>query len=294
MWATLLLFGTFQTLLIPVAAAESLAVRDAGSGEPVVLVPGLLGSGFAYRELAPRLNAAGFRTIAVQPLGVGGSSRPREADYSLYAQAGRVAAVLDSLAVRGAYVVAHAAGSAIALRLAYRRPDLVRGIVSLEGGAAESATTPGFRRAMKLAPLIKLLGVGFVRGKIRKQLLEGSADPSWVTDEVVDGYLADAARDLGAALRAYAAMAAAQEPEPLAPNLAEIRCPVVLLLGEVPHSGGPRPEEIMLLAERLPAFLVDTLSGTGHFPHEEAPEAVVHAVVRVHAAVTPLAATFQH
>lgn len=289
----LLLLGSMQTRLIPVAAEESLAVTDAGAGPAVVLIPGLLGSGFAFRGVTPRLNAEAFRTIVIEPLGVGGSSRPEQADYSLQAQADRVAAVLDTLDVQSTYIVSHAVGSAIALRLARWRPDLVLGIVSLEGGAAESATTPGFRRAMKLAPVIKLLGVGFLRGKLKKQLLESTGDPGWVTDDVVDGYLADAARDLGAALRAYGAMSHSREPELLAPQLSEIRCPVLLLLGGAAHSGGPASEEIALLADRVPAFRVDTLPVVGHFPHEEAPGAVVDALLRVHATATYLAALFR-
>lgn len=293
MWITLLLLlGTPQTAMIPVAAGESLAVTITGAGDPIVLIPGLLGSGFAYRNLTPLLNDAGYRTIVVEPLGVGASSRPREADYSLHAQSDRIAAALDSLGAAEAYVVAHAVGSAIAFRLAYRRPDLVLGVISLEGGAAEAATTPGFQRSMRLAPLIKLLGLGFIRGKIRGQFLAASGNRTWVNDSVVAGYTAAAARDLGGALDGYRGMARAREPEPLTPHLREIRCPVYLLLGAVPHEGGPSSAAVALLAEQIPAFAVDSIPGIGHFPHEEAPRVVVDAVNRVRATTTYLAALF--
>src|SRR2546422_4598040 len=53
------------------------------------------------------------------------------------------------------------------------------------------------RRAMQLAPWIKLFGgVRMIRKKIRANLIALSADPSWVSDSVVDGYTAGAARDL--------------------------------------------------------------------------------------------------
>lgn len=282
MWMLLVLLTTdttSHTFAVATARAESLQVTVSGAGEPVVLVPGLFGSAFGFRRLAPALVEAGYRAIVIEPLGIGSSARPERADYSLTAQADRVARVLDSLGVDQAVVVAHALGGSIAFRLAYRRPELVRGIVSLEGGPAESATTPGFRRAMRFVPWIKLFGgMRRIRGKIRSYMARGSADSSWVSDEVVHGYTAGAARDLDATLKAYLAMAASREPERLTPRLANITCAVRLLLGAVPHEGAPSREEVTLLARRLPDFTAQTIAGVGHFVYEERPEAVVEAV----------------
>ncbi len=285
MLATLLMLladTTLHAATIPVAPAETLHVTEAGAGEPVVLLPGLFGSGYAYRNVVPLLVAAGYRAIVIEPLGVGRSARPAHADYSLTAQAQRIGVVLDSLAVSGAIVVAHSVASSIALRLALHRPELVRAIVSLEGGVAESATTPGFRRALKFAPLLKLFGgVGMVRGKIKKQLLEASGDPSWVTDTVVREYTVAAAQDLGATLRAYQEMGRSLEPDALAPRLPDVRCPILLLLGAAPHPSGPPAIEVALLRQGLPLLMTDTIPGVGHFPQEEAPALVAAAVARV-------------
>lgn len=282
MWLLALFLVADSSFHVAVAPAESLAVELTGAGDPVVLLPGLFGSAFGYRRIVPLLNQSGFATIVIEPLGVGASTRPKAADYSLHAQALRVAAALDTLGVRRAYVVAHAVGASIALRLALERPDLVQGIVSLEGGVAESATTAGFRRAMRFVPLIKLLGgVDIVRGKIRGYMRDASADPTWVTDEVLVGYTADAARDVNATLNAYRAMGRAREPAALAASLSTIGCPVNVLLGGAPHPSAPEPGEVALLTERLPFVAVDTIPGVGHFPHEEAPERVVEAVERI-------------
>jgi len=277
------------TLILPpagryvaVAPAESLRVTIEGAGAPVILVPGLFGSAFGFRRVVPLFVEAGWRTIVVEPLGVGGSARPERADYSLTAQAARVAAVLDSLGVRHAVLVAHSVGGSIALRLAVARPDLVAGIVSLEGGPAEAAATPGFRRAMSFAPWIKLFGgMRLIRGQIRRYLVAASGDPGWVTDDVVAGYAAGAAADVGAALKAYIGMAGAREPQALRPRLAEIRCPVRLLVGAVPHPSAVPQRELDLLAASLPRFAIDSLTGVGHFPQEERPAAVLEAVTRL-------------
>ena len=176
----------------------------------------------------------------------------------------------------------------MAYRLAYRRPDLVRGIVSIEGGPVEVLATSGMRRAMELAPWIKLFGgVRLIRKAIRKNLVAVSGDASWVSDSVVDGYTVGAARDLDGTLKAVIAMARARERDRLRPHLSEIACPVLLLLGGAPHDGGPRPGEVIELAESLPAFTVDTVPAVGAFVQEERPEAVVAAVARLDAGPAP-------
>src|SRR5206468_2765905 len=257
MWllALALLADTVHTFSLALSPAESVAVTVTGTGDPVVLVPGLFGSAFGYRAVIPLLTAAGYRAIVVEPLGIGSSARPEHADYSLTAQADRIAAALDRLSVRQAIVVAHSLGASMRFRLGYGRPDLVAGIVSLDGGPAESAATRAFRRAMKLDPWIRLFGgVKLVRKKIRGQLIRASGDSSWVTEGVVDGYTAGAAHDLDATLKAFLAMAERREPERLRPHLGEVRCPVRLLLGTATPEGGIGPGGGAVLAPALPVI----------------------------------------
>ena len=264
---------------VVVAPAETVQVTEAGAGHPVVLVPGLFGAAYGFRKLAPGLHAAGFRTVVVEPLGIGWSSRPANADYTLTAQANRVAAVLDSLHLRQVVVVAHAVGASIALRLAYRRPDLVAGVIALEGGTAEAAATPGFRRSMVLAPWVRIFGgIGRLRREIRHSLIVASADTAWVTDESVAGYTAGAATDLSVTLRAFQRMARAREPEALAPHLPAIQCPVRLLIGGGPHQHSFNDHDVAVLRGGLRIFAVDTVAGAGLYMHEERPEAIVRSV----------------
>ena len=268
-----------DTRCLPTAPGECLQVTVSGKGRDVVLIPGLFGSAFAFRKVVPLFVAAGYRTIVIEPLGVGSSARPPLADYTLTAQADRIQKALDALEVKDAILVSHSIGTSMALRLAYRHPDHVSAVVSLEGGPAEAVSTPGFRRAMMLAPLLKLFGGSrVIRGKVRGMLVERSANPAWVTDEVVNGYTAGPARDMDATLDALSRMSKAREPEALAPRLAGIRCPVRLVLGTAPHEGGPSDAEIRLLQTSLASFSVSRVPGSGHFLFEEAPAAVVNAV----------------
>jgi pimeloyl-ACP methyl ester carboxylesterase len=258
-----------------------LHVVVAGQGEPVVLVPGLFGCAFGFRHLLAQLPRRGYRVIVVEPLAIGASGRPERADYSLTAQADRVAAAIEQIENAPVLVVAHSVSASTAMRLAVRHPRLVRGLVLLDGGPMETAATKGFRRAMTYVPWIKWMGgMKRLRPRIRRDLIASSADSSWLTDATLDAYTAGATADLDGTLKAYLRMAKAREPEKLAPRLHEIRVPMRLLVGKVPHQGGIPSDQIELLATRVPRFALDRIPGTGHYLFEEAPEAVVAAILR--------------
>jgi pimeloyl-ACP methyl ester carboxylesterase len=261
---------------------EELRVTLLGSGDPVVMIPGLFGSAFSFRKLVPQLAAAGYQAIVVEPLGIGASGKPDPADYSLTGQADRIAAALQSMGVRPALILAHSVGSSIALRIAYRHPERVAAVMCIEGGPTEEAGTPGFRRAMRFAPLLKLFGgFGHIRSVVRSRLIKGSADPQWVTEDVVDAYFDPAKRDPDGTLRAFRQMARAKEPELLQPHLGQIRCPVRLMMGTVPHDDSMDPEQIQILKSGLSNFGIEQVPAAGHFPFEENTPAVVAAVGRL-------------
>jgi pimeloyl-ACP methyl ester carboxylesterase len=266
--------------------AESLHVVASGSGPTVVYIPGLFGSAFGFRQVGPLLVEAGYRVVIIEPLGVGSSSRPPKADYSLTAQADRIAGVLDTLHAGPVLIVAHSLGGAIAFRVAVRRPDLVRGFLSVEGGPTEEATTPSFRRAIRWAPLLRIFGgAKMVRSKARGMLTESSGDPSWITDDIVRSYTAGATQSLGATIHAYQAMGRSREPEPLAPRIHEIRCPVRLMVGMAPHEGGVGDPEVALLRRVLASFTIDSVPGVGHWIQEERPAAVLESLQRLDALI---------
>src|SRR5260370_25905740 len=75
-------------------------------------------------------------------------------------------------------------------------------------------------------------------------------------------------------------MAERREPERLRPHLAEVRCPVRLLLGTATHEGGVSAEEVAVLAPALPAFAVGSVAGAGPFPLAEPPAPGVRGVRR--------------
>jgi pimeloyl-ACP methyl ester carboxylesterase len=274
---------TIQSFRVAVAPGETLHVVAAGTGDPVVLVPGLFGCAFGFRHLLSRLPSLGYRAIVIEPLAVGSSSRPERADYSLTAQADRIAAAIERTERRPVLLVAHSLSASMALRLGVRHPALVRGLVLLDGGPMERVATEGFRRAMTYAPWVKWLGgMKRLRPRLRHDLVASSADTTWLTDQVLEAYTAGAAADLDGTLKAYLRMADAREPEKLEPRLQELGVPVRLVVGTARHQGGIPPEQITSLAKRIPRFAIDSVANAGHYLYEEAPDAVISAIRLAH------------
>jgi pimeloyl-ACP methyl ester carboxylesterase len=268
---------------IQVARGETLRTTSIGGGRPVVLIPGLFGGAYSYRKITAPLAAQGYRAIVVEPLGYGASSHPKKADYSLDAQAARIARTLEQIGVHNALLIAHANGSGIGFRLAVQRPDLVRGLLAIDGGPAESAATPELKRVFKLGafPVKLLLDPSRARYELKDELISSSGDKSWVTDEVVRKYSAAQIRDLGGSIDALNQMAKARENGSLADRLHQCAVPVVLLVGTSPHRAMVSPEERDLLQDRLRRVEIQDVPGAGRYIQEEKPEVVLDAVGRL-------------
>lgn len=277
-------------MVITVAPGEELHVVDEGEGPAVVLVAGLSGCAYSYRQVTPELNAQGLRTVAIDPLAAGMSSRPQGALYTLSAQAERLAAVADSLGIHDAIWVAQGVHGSTIFRVALQRPELVRGIVSIEGGPIESAATPGVRTGLKLAKLVSGLGgKGIIRDRYAAGLRSASGDDSWVTTSTVRKYFRGAMKDMDATLDAFLAMSEQTEPEALIPRLDQVSVPVHLLIGDTDHDGLMDPVELEAMQTHLPALTIERVPGAGHFIMEEQPAVVAAAVVRLSEAAASVA-----
>jgi haloalkane dehalogenase len=104
---------------------------EAGSGAPLVFLHGNPTSSFLWRKILPRLAPLG-RCIALDYIGMGQSDKPSIA-YRLVDHISYVEAFLDALALRDATFVTHDWGVVIGLTLGRQRPELIRGIVLMEG-----------------------------------------------------------------------------------------------------------------------------------------------------------------
>jgi pimeloyl-ACP methyl ester carboxylesterase len=86
----------------------------------------------------------------IDPLGMGASTRPKGADYTLSAQAARIASVLEAELPAGVAVIVAAQGTSatIAYHLAAIDTTRIRGVVSIAGGPIDQQGTSGVRTAL--------------------------------------------------------------------------------------------------------------------------------------------------
>jgi pimeloyl-ACP methyl ester carboxylesterase len=101
-----------------------------GEGErPIVLVHGLLMNRHMFERLGPALAERGNRVICVDLLGHGRSDQPDDLRlYSMPLFAQQVLALLDHLELERAVVGGTSLGANVALELAVRHPERVKGL----------------------------------------------------------------------------------------------------------------------------------------------------------------------
>jgi pimeloyl-ACP methyl ester carboxylesterase len=278
----LMVLGSGSTAtMVEVAPTEELTVCSEGpqDGATVVLIPGLSGCAYGFRNLTPLLHEQGLRTIIIEPLAVGESSRPGGVDYTMTAQAARIGAVLDSLGIENAVVVAQGISGAMVFRLAVQRPELLAGFVSVEAGSAEAAISPNIRNTLKLAKVVaKMGGKSLLKDRYAENLKKSSGDVSWVDRRTVGRYFRGTGRDISAAMDVMVAMTQQTEPWAMTPRLPEIRIPVIVLLGAASHEAELTSEDIEVLRQGLANVEFREVAGAGHFIYEEQPRAVAEAV----------------
>ena len=134
-----------RTHRIPVADGVELAVdtwppasglSDAAERPTFLLVHGLASNARLWDGVAQRLAAAGHPVVTVDLRGHGRSSKP-DGPYDVPTVADDVASVIRALGLPRPVAAGQSWGGNVVLELGARHPDLVRGIVCVDGGWLE-------------------------------------------------------------------------------------------------------------------------------------------------------------
>jgi len=252
----------------------------AGSGPPVLLWHGFLGTWFSWRRLIPLLTDS-YTVIAPDMRGYGDSAKPLEG-YDAATLAHDFELLLDQLDIDAAHVVAHDMGAPPALWLAANRPARVRTLSWLE----EPVPGPAMREMLSFSPDTAAFGglwwFWFNQSDLAEVLIAGkerqflswfyrqySYDPTAITEADVDEYTRTFAGPGGirGALGVYRWLF---QTEAQLAGLAEHRIDVpVLAVGGALSMGDHAGEMMRGVASDVRAV---TLERCGHFIAEERPD----------------------
>ena len=237
---------------------------DVGRGEPVVFLNGLAGD-HLYWNGQLRAFAGRFRCLALDNRDAGQSDYATAA-YAITDLADDVAGLLTALELPPAYVVGLSLGGMVAQELALRHPGRVRGLC-LAGALARAddwfratlATYGHIRRQVADTPAFFEALLPWL---VSHRFFEAATKVEWLRallrtgpyPQRIDGFF-----------RQFAAMERYDALE----RLGQLRCPVLVVVGEDDLIVPPRYSRE--IAARLPQARLELLSGVGHAPPIEDP-----------------------
>lgn len=232
---------------------------------PLVLIHGSGSSGGSWGPVVPAL-AERHHVIRVDLPGHGQS--PPAPSYDVPEQAGRLAAVLDGLALRGVTAIGHSSGGYIATALTEQRPDLVGSLALISSGPSPDALLPqpALLRMLMAPPLGPLLWPIRSDAMLRRGITAVCSRPVDVPDNLIAEARGIGYRAFRTVLRRNTAYIAERSvPE----RLAALDVPVLVIFGTADRRWDPSCAHRY---DTVPNARVEQLPGVGHLPMLEAPD----------------------
>ena len=260
-----------EELFVDVSGARMYALH-AGTGRPLLLIHGLVGSSENWRGCIGAL-AQVASVYAIDQINMGKSQRIAGLDAGLEAAADRVAAAMTALGLAAADIAGHSHGGAVALMLAARHPERVRSLILFAPANPFSHAgdflvriyaTPLGRLTARVGPYLparlQLWALGRMYGDPARipqgclqRYTEGLRVPGTMQHilAIVDCWFADMAK-----------------LEAVLPGVAQV--PALLVWGDRDHAVDPA--SAVPLHGILRQSELRIVPGAGHIPFEEMPE----------------------
>ena len=255
--------------------------EETGSGpETIVFSHGLLmdHTMFAAQQaaFAPR-----YRVIVYDHRGQGASA-DAASGYDMDTIAEDAAALIVALKASPCHFAGLSMGGFAGMRLAARRPELLRTLTLMNTGAGRESIT-GRIRYNFLAQLVKIVGTRPFRSIAVKELFGKATRTS--SDPAKQAMLKEWTQKLGARPKrlAKALLAVMNRPGFPQEELAKIQCPTLVILGEDDTAQLPVFSE--RLAQAIPTARLARIPEAGHSSSLEQQDAVIEAMRKLFLAV---------
>jgi pimeloyl-ACP methyl ester carboxylesterase len=240
---------------------------EAGAGRvPLILLHGFPSNSFAWRPVAERL-AEHTRTVAIDTVGFGYSTRTLRRGLDPDSHVDRVARVMDALGIQQADLAGHSFGGGLAQRFAVRHPDRLRRLVLV------APVDAARRLPLSDGSLLSLFGAmllpALARRIVARAMREVASGSGLAADEIAHGYvdpllLPGTRRVLRRFVRA---VAAAEGIDP-----SRIAAPTLVIVADRDRIVAPWVQRA--LAARIPGAQLAEVTGAGHTVQMERPDEV--------------------
>ena len=238
-----------------------------GNGTPIVFSHGLLFSGAMFeaqsRALSPR-----YRCIRYDHRGQGQSEDPGGRSHTIEESYADAVAVIEALGAAPCHFVGLSMGGFVGMRLAARRPELLRSLVVIDS-SADAEPKENIGRYRLLAAVARWVGIAPIVSQVMPILFSRT-------------FLGDASRQverarwrrfLGANRRTIVrAVLGVIEREGVASELAAITLPTLVIVGE--EDVATTPEKAERIRDAIRGARLVRVAGAGHSSAIEQSEVV--------------------
>lgn len=269
--------GSAEWALPEVFSFEGQSVRYGviGSGKPLVLLHGTPFSSVVWRRIAPHL-ADHRQVFYFDLLGYGRSEMRPDQNVSLAVQNQLFAALLDHWGIVGPDVVAHDFGGATALRGCLLNGCDYRSLTLIDPVAVAPWGSPFVRHVRDHQAAFAGLPP-YIHEAILSAYIAGSAYRSLSAEEMhfyVEPWLGESGQ---AAFYRQIAQMDQRYTDEVESRYGELQCPIMILWGE--NDSWIPIERGHALAARMRRPRFRSVPRSGHLMQEDAPEAIVAAVL---------------
>lgn len=242
-----------------------------GTGPPVLFSHGLLWSTRMFDAQVATLRSR-YRCIAWDHRGQGQSDVPNVRSISIEDCYADAVALIERLGVAPVHIVGLSMGGFVAMRLAARRPDLVRSCVLLET-SAETEPSENVPRYRTLNRVARWFGLRVVAHKVMPIMFGTTflTDPARAVER--DAWRERLARNRRDIWRAVNGVI---EREPIMPELGHITTPTMIMVGDEDVATVPLKAERMHAAIRGSKLV--RIPHAGHSSSIEQPGHVTAAI----------------
>lgn len=147
------------------ADGHRVGVAVAGRGVPLVVVHGFTAEGFLYAQTLHRLVSTGFKVVAIDLAGHGGSQGLPRGFGRLGDYAELLSRCLDELGITSAVLAGHSMGGRVVAQLAARHPDQAVAVLLIDAIVGDEWDTL-VNVARVFPPVLGVLGVEIGRAHV--------------------------------------------------------------------------------------------------------------------------------